>query len=126
MSRRLAVVLALAVLVLGFGLAAAYYWLAPADARFAPFSDREYVDAAARAPAGQAFLRKYPEAIPTVSRTAGIVVDFGVARNGHTLDLRLYLDAFANRVLEAFAYCDRAQQLVDPVEYLRTERCLTP
>jgi hypothetical protein len=110
--------------VLGFVLAAVYYFLAPPSTRLAPFSDDEYVKAAVASAPGQAFAQKYPEATRTVDRAAGIVVDLGVARNGHTLDLRLYMDAFANRVLEANAYCDRVQQLLDPIEYLKTERCL--
>lgn len=124
MTRGRAVALALGAIVLGFVLAGTYYFLAPPSTRLAPFTDREYVQAAAQSPAGQAFTAKYPDATRTIDRSAGIIVDFGVARNGHTLDLRVYVDAFANRVLETFAYCDRMQQLLDPVEYLRVERCL--
>ena len=107
-------------------LASAYYFLAPARTRFAPYSDADYIAAAAKSPAGEAFLAKYPDATRDVDRSAAVVVDFGVARGGHSLDLRVYVDAFADRVLEAFAYCDRVQQQVDAVEYLRAERCLTP
>ena len=124
MTRRSALAIALGAVVLGFALAGVYYLLAPAQTRLAPFSDAEYVEAAARTAAGQAFLAKYPDATRTVDRTAGVIVDLGMMRNGHTVDMRFYMDAFANRPLETFAYCDRVQQLLDPVEYMRAERCL--
>ena len=126
MTRRTALAITLGTILLGFVLASLYYLLAPANTRLAPFSDAEYVDTAAKSPAGRAFLGKYPDATRSVDRTAGVIVDFGVARNGHALDLRFYVDAFADRVLEVVAYCDRVRQSADPVEYVDTERCLTP
>ena len=124
MTRRQALAITFGAIALGFVLAGAYYFLAPPNMRLAPYTDADYTQTAAQSPAGQAFLTKYPDATRTVDRTAGVIVDLSVARNGHRLELRSYIDAFADRVLEAFAYCDNLQQLLDPVEYLQAERCL--
>ncbi|OLC55840.1 MAG: hypothetical protein AUH85_08375 [Chloroflexi bacterium 13_1_40CM_4_68_4] len=124
MTRRQALAITFGAIVLGFVLAGAYYFLAPANTRLAPYTDADYIQTAVQSPAGQAFLAKYPDANRSVDRTAGVIVDLGVVRNGHALDLRLYVDAFADRVLESFAYCDQVQQLMDPVQYLQAERCL--
>jgi hypothetical protein len=123
-TRGHALAIALGAIVLGFVLASVYYFLAPRELRLAPFTDAEYIQTAAQSAEGRAFAAKYPDATRTVDRTAGVIVDFGVARNDHTLDLRFYLDAFADRVLESFAYCDHVQQTVDPLQYLQTETCL--
>jgi len=124
-TRGRALAIALGAIVLGFVLAGVYYFLAPPELRLAPFTDADYIQSAARSPEGAAFLTKYPESTRTVDRTAGVIVDFGAARGGHSLDLRFYVDAFADRVLESYAYCDHVQQLLAPLEYLQQEKCLS-
>lgn len=118
--------LALVVLASGFVLATAYFFLTPRDFRLAPFSDAEYVARAERSQEARAFLAKYPEAERQVDRSGALTVDFRVERGARYLRLRIFMDAFANRAIDAFAECSGVVVPGDPLEYLRTESCFGP
>lgn len=125
MSRRQGLAIFVFVLVLGFVLALLYWLLTPRLQRLAPYADDEYIAQASKTEEARLFLGKYPDATRTVEREAGLVVDLGVARNGHTLDLRILMDAFDNHALESVVYCDRRPEY-DIGTYLANETCLGP
>lgn len=122
MSRALAA--ALLLLVAGFVMATVYFLSTPRESRLAPFTDAEYIARAERSQEGRAFLAKYPEARRQVDRSGAVAVDFRVDRGDRYLRLRIIMDAFANRALDAFVDCSGTSVPGDPIEYLATERCL--
>ena len=123
---RRAVTIALGVLAAGFVLATAYWFGTPPDRRLAPFPDEDYVRTAETSVEGRAFLAKYAQARATVERGPAVIVDLAVERGARSLHLRFYMDAFQDRVLESFAYCDGKQQPTEVSDYLRSETCLAP
>lgn len=124
MSR--AVAGALLVLSAGFAMALVYFLATPPESRLAPFTDAEYVARAERTQEARAFLAKYPDARRAVERSGAVTVDFRVDRGARYLRLRIFMDAFANRALDALVDCSGTVVPGDPLEYLPTETCLGP